>query len=60
MGMKQRSKYSALLYTNGPQIGSKVHNIFSQVGHVAYQLKGKNCRILCKFDLMHTPEFWAE
>ena len=50
------NKYSALLYTHSPQIGSK--QFFSEVGHVAYyiKLKGKTCRTSCKFDLMHTPD----
>ena len=25
-------------------------------GHVAFQIKGKKCRTLCKFDLIHTPD----
>ena len=40
-----------------PKIGSKGQNIFfSTESHVAYQIKGKKCRTLCKADFMHTPD----
>ena len=36
------SKYSALLYNHNPRWGQKVKKIFfSEEGHVAYQIKGK-------------------
>ena len=44
-----------------PRWGQKVKTFFSEVGHDAYyiKLKGKTCRTLCKFDLMHTPD-WSD
>ena len=47
------------LYTpTAPRWGQKSKLFFSEVGHDAYyiKLKGKTCRTLCKFDLMHTPD----
>ena len=51
------SKYSALLYTRNPWMGSKGQNIFfSEEGHVAYQ-KERSVEHYAKkmFDPMHTP-----
>ena len=61
-GEHNASNYSALLYTHGPQMVSKGQNIFSEEGHVPYQIKLKTCRTLCKFDFMHTPDIlgWIE
>ena len=41
-----------------PRWDQNVKTFFSEVGHDAYyiKLKGKTCRTLCKFDLMHTPD----
>ena len=41
-----------------PRWCKKVKTFFSELGHDAYyiKLKGKTCRTLCKFDLMHTPD----
>ena len=54
--MKQRTqcKYSALLYTHDliPRWGQK--NLKKVMLHI--KLKEKQCRTLCKFDLMHTPD----
>ena len=51
------SKYSALSTTPTPGLGQKVKTFFSpKVVMLHIKLKGKKCRTLCKFDLMHIPD----
>ena len=44
-----------------PRRGQRSKQYFSEVGYDIYyiKLKGKTCRTLCKFDLMHIPD-WSD
>ena len=65
MGMKlehHASKYSALLHTLDPWMGSKGKNFFfAEEGHIAFQIT-RNIMHGKMYDLLHTPGFlgWAK
>ena len=44
------------IHPRPPDEAKRSKQFFSEVGHVAYQIKGNTCRTLCKFDLMHTVD----